>query len=96
MIIVDLGPAGREKTTGIMVIIITISIMVVGLDTSAGPDSPAGQEEIVGPGRLVGLDKAAVHVSLFHTHLRFKAFGLFLFDYFILLLSQISPAFGFS
>ncbi len=91
MVIVALGPAGRGKTTGIMVIIIIISIMVVGLDTSAGPDSPAGLEEIVGHGKLVGLDKAVVHVSLLHTHLCFKAFGLFLLYLFILLLSPIPP-----
>jgi hypothetical protein len=87
VITVALGHAGLGETTGIMIII--ISIMVVGLDTSAGPDSPAGLEEIVGHGKPAGLEKAAVHVSLSHTYLRFKAFGLFLFAYFILPLSQI-------
>lgn len=98
MITVGLGTAGRGKTTGIMVIIIiiTINIMVVGLDTSVGPDSPAGLEEIAGHGKLVGPEKAAVHVSLAHTYLRLKAFGLFLFAYFILLLSQFPPAPGFN
>jgi hypothetical protein len=80
VIIVNLGHAGLGKTIGIMIIIIiTISIMVVGLDTSVGPDSPAGLEGIVGLGKLVGLDKVAVHVSLFHTYLLLESLRAFSF-----------------
>jgi hypothetical protein len=84
VIIVNLGHAGLDKTTGIMIIvmiIITINIMVVGLDTFVGPDSPAGLEGIVGLGKLVGLDKVAVHVSLFHTYLLYrKPSGFFFYS----------------
>jgi len=77
VIIVNLVHAGLDKTTGMMII---INIMVVGLDTSVGPDNPAGLEGIVGLGKLVGLDKVAVHVSLFYIYFRYiKPSGFFFF-----------------